>query len=245
MGKKNKTNGISKPQYDWKSNDENTNVELVVENVRLAFSNNGKALFEAEEYQGKHNFKADLILDDEAVNQVKEAIAHLVICNVDDDFEVSDLGSEFDEDGEIEGLKHVALRVGNLNISKKSEDGSPYDGFEGNLYIKSKRPEDQGAPAVFADTEEEITEFPDARIYKDGCYANVAVRLYYSEKWEMIGAVIEAVIYTDEGEPFTVDQSYSVNEQKKKKLIGSHKPKESKAKKAFGKKKKKKNKSED
>lgn len=228
----------TKQQYEWTANDNGDNVEFVAENVRFAFTRNGKSLFEPETFKKSTKFKGSFIIEeDDTLEQVKEVITYLVKNNVDEDFEFPD-----DFDGSIDDLEHVFLRVGNNNTNK---EGEVYDGFADKFFLAATRPEKQGPPSVFADTEEEITEFPDTRVFKDGCYGNLAVRAYYSNEWDMLGLTIEAVIYTDEGEAFTADSSYSTNDDKKKKLFGSHKKKESKAGKAFGKKKDKKKKKKD
>ena len=232
--KKSKSEEIEK-NFDWEANDDCTNVEFVVENVRLAFSGNGKTLFEPEEFKKSVRYKADFILeDDDTRDQLLEIVQFLVRENVDGQ---EDLTLDMDSfDGDIEGLSSLFLKIGDENTNK---EGEPYDGFAGNLYIGGKRAEKLGRPTVFADTQEEIEDANDKRIMKDGCYVNLAARAYYSTEWEMIGCTIEAVLFTDEGESFSVDNSYGGNESKKNKLMGSHKPKKSKASKAFDKKKKK------
>ena len=236
MGKKAKKVKMDQ-QHDWTASEDGKNVEFVAENVRFAFSRNGKSFFEPETYKKSTKYKGQFIIEDEdTLAQMREIVTFLVKSNIDPDFEL-----DKDFDGDIDGLEHVLLRVGNDH----EKDGEVYDGFADKFFIAATRPEGQGAPDVFADTGDEITEFPDGRIMKDGCYGNLAARAYYSEEWDMIGCTIEAVLYTDEGEPFTVDQSYAKNEDKKKKLMGSHKAKKSKAKKAFGSKKKKDKKSKD
>ena len=239
MSKKTKKKTVqTEQQHKWTASDDGKNVEFVLENVRLAFTRNGKNFFEPEEFRKQRKFKGQFIIEDEdALEQAKEILQFLVKNNVDEDFEIDD---EFD--GEIEGLKHLFLRNGDDATGK---NGEVYDGFEGKFFVAATRAEAQGAPTVFADTGDEIEEYPDNRVLKDGCYGNVALRAYYSSEWDMIGCTIEAVIYTEEGEAFTADSSYASNEDKKKKLFGSHKPKESKAKKVFGKKKKKSEEDED
>lgn len=237
MSKKTKKLVQTEQQYDWEASEDGKNVEFVAEGVRIAFTKNGQNFFEPEEYKKQRKFKGQFIIEDEDVlEQAKEILQYLVVNNVDEDFDVEDF------EGEVDGLEHIFLRNGDKNENK---NGEVYDGFAGNFYIAATRSEKQGAPTVFADTGDEIEDYPDARVFKDGCYANVALRAYYSEEWEMIGCNIEAVIYTEEGEPFTGDNSYSTNEDKKKKLFGKFKPKQSKAKKVFGKKKKKSEEDED
>ena len=240
MGKKN-TNKASEAtqKYDWDMRDDGRNAEFVAEGVRFAFTGNGKKLLEPETFKKSTKFKGLFIVEEEneAVDgMIREMIQTLVRKNVPDmeDWEFPD-----DFDGEIDGVDYCFYKVGDDNTPKGSDD--TYDGFADNMYISATRPEKQGAPAVFADTEEEITEFPDARLMRDGCYGNLAGRAYVmdSDGEILICCTIEAVIYTSEGEPFTADQSYAKNDDKKKKLFGSHKAKENKAKKAFGKKKKK------
>lgn len=230
--------------YDWEARDDGNNVEFVAEGVRFAFTGNGKHLLIPETYKKQTKHKGKFIVEDDndtVKGMMEEIVTHLVRTFTDED----DFVFPSDYDGEIDDLDYVFYSVGDNHSAKGSDE--PYDGFEGNMVINATRPEKQGPVSVFADTQDEITEFPDPRLFRDGCYGNLAGRAYYTENDgdAMICCTIEAVIYTDEGEPFSADQSYSKNDDKKKKLFGSHKPKESKAKKAFGKKKKKSDEDED
>lgn len=229
---------------EWESSENGENAEFIIEGVRFAFTQNGKHLLIPESYKKNTKYKGQFILPEEAIEQVLEVATFLIVNNtdVDSDF-VLDL-DDLDDNGKLENL---FLHDGNDNTVKDTDE--PYTGFADKFYVKATRSESMGAPAVFGEDGNEITDAEDKRLLKDGCYGNIAVRAYYSKEWNMVGLTIEAVVYTDEGEAFTGDSSFSGNEEKKNKLFGSHKPKASKADEAFGKKKdkkgKKKGKSED
>lgn len=239
MAKKAKKSDSIEQKYDWVTTKNGADVEFIMENVRIAFSGNGKFFFEPEDKFGKLNYKADFILEDEdVVEQVKEVVQYLVRHHVDDEFEFDD-----DFDGSIDGVKNLFFKIGDDNTNK---EGTIYDGFKGKFYVKGKKPGDQEAPDVFDNSGEHLKEYSKDKVLADGSYANVAVRAYWMEKWETLGLSIDAVQYTEEGESFSADSSFATNDDKRQKLLGKFKPKKSKEKMAFGgKKKKKKSNSED
>ena len=239
MAKKSKKSEVEQ-KFDWEMRDDGKNAEFVAEDVRFAFTKNGKNLLEPETFKKSTKYKGTFIVEEdneEVDGMMREMVQTLVRNNVDDmdDWEFPD-----DFDGEIDGVEYVFYQNGDDQKAKGTDD--IYDGFEGNMCIKATRGEKQGAPAVFADTGDEVTEFPDTRLFRDGCRGNLAGRAYVmdSDGEILICCTIEAVIYTDEGESFTADQSYAKNDDKKNKLFGKHKLKKNKAEKAFDKKKKKK-----
>jgi hypothetical protein len=206
---------------NWEADENGTNVSFVLENVRFAFTKNGKSFFEPEEFKKNSKFKGDFIIDseDESQSTMVEEILQFLI---DKNFK----GKE---------PKHLFLRNGDDNKSSKTDE--VYDGFEGNLFVRANRNEDMGAPEVFNANGDQVDSYPDAGVYKDGCYGNVMLRAYASKEWDTIGCTIEAVLYTDEGESFSVETKVSKDPTAKAKLFGGFKAKEKKSEKVFGRRK--------
>lgn len=216
--------------HEWEASEDAKNVEFIIENVRFAFTKNGKNFFEPEEFKKTRKFKGQFILEDEdTLEQVKEVVQFLVVNNIDEDFEFDKNFAE-----QLKQFENLFLRDGNDHTNK---DGETYDGFTDKFFVTASRNETMKAPVVFDNTGEEIKEYDENKLFKDGCYGNVALRAYYSKEWGMIGCTLEAIIYTKEGESFVADSSFASSEAKKKKLFGSFKPKNTKSKMVFGKKK--------
>lgn len=201
----------------WEASENNDNISFVLENVRIAFSRNGLSFFEPEEFMGSAKYKADFIVEDEKQQDMMQDIIELLV--------KENFGGKMPS--------KCFYKDGNDNVSKKT--GDIYDGFEDNTFVRANRSEDQEAPEVFAMTQELIESHPDNRILKDGCYGNVMLRAYASKKWDTIGCTIEAVLYTDEGESFSVETKVSKNKDAKARLFGSAKAKTRPAEKVFAK----------
>jgi len=164
--------------------------------VRLAMTSDGKKLFLPEDFKGKKSYGGYAIIEDKAQKKgIQEVVDYLIEKHLD--------GEAPDED------KYNALKVGDDCVYKKGDNkGEIFEGFEGNLAIKFKKSElrndgsPNDTPEVYSSGGDLIESYPDKRVFKDGCYGRVQVRLYAYE-YEgipVIGCDFDAVLYTDKGE---------------------------------------------
>lgn len=157
--------------------------------VRFAMTNDGKKLFEPEEYKGKKHFSGYLIIEDK---KEQEALVEII----------EYLGGKLSE-GLPEDPDYIALKNGDDCIYSKGENkGEVYEGFAGHMAVKFKRREDEGAPEVYSEQGDLIESYPDKRVYHDGSYGRAQIRFfaYENSNGSGIGCDIVAVLYTDKGE---------------------------------------------
>lgn len=157
--------------------------------VRIAMSSDGKKFFEPEDFKGNKSYGAFAIVEDEEQQEgLQEVVKYLVDKHLDGEFPEED--------------KYNALKEGDDCVYKKGDNkGEIFEGFEGNLAVKLKKGDKNDAPEVYSASGELIESFPDKRIYKDGCYGRVQIRLYAYEYEGMpvIGCDFDAVLYLDKG----------------------------------------------
>lgn len=176
---------------------EMNNLVFIVRDLRMAFTKNGSRLFNAEEFKGTASYSGVLISADDDTN---DALQDIISALVDEHLK----GKRPKNDD------YICLKVGNDMVDK---DGEVYDGFEDNLAIKFKNKEGvNDAPQVYSEAKELIEEFPDKRVFKDGCTVDAQIRLYaYAGENNGISAECQALIMVDKGTPFAGGSSGSTD----------------------------------
>lgn len=160
-------------------------VDLLLKNVRIAFSKNGMNHFKSEiPPKGIHpSWSFCAILPDKDSAQRVMVAAKLLADE--------HLG------GKIPKGNNFALRKGNDMTNK---EGQVYDGFADSFYVKCNRKDNGSIPAPKVMCKRggqmvQITDPKDKEILPDGCYANVLITLYAMPSREMILASQEVIVY--------------------------------------------------
>lgn len=202
------------------------NLEFVLRDLRMAFTQNGKNMFDAETFKGVEAHNGMFIIQEEdQMNDMEAMIKALV-------------------DEHLNGVMpknpdYICLKIGDDQVATKGDNaGEVYDGFEGNLAIKWKnKTANHAAPQVYSSAHELIEKFPDKRVFRDGCICDVQFRLYAystSDGDTGVSAECQAVIMVDEGTPFTAARVADTG-----KLLGGRKPSGDSGAAVFGRRRKK------